>query len=687
MKSLWSPAEAERLVAQWSAQGIDAELALSVYATRLLGGDPTLVLHGGGNSSVKATQPDLLGEPVAVLHIKGSGRDMAVIDPEGLPPVRLDPLRALRRLESLSDPEMVDVLGLNRLKSNSPAPSVETLMHAFLPQRHVLHTHATAVLALSNQPDGAAICREVFGARVGIVPYMMSGFALARAVAETYEADPSVEGLVLLKHGLVTFGDDAATAYQRMIDLVTQAEQRLAQGRRSVVPVAGLVADPVPAAALAPRLRGLLARDKGDGAFERWLLDLRDDEAARALSADAGLILAIGRGVATPDHVIRTKSWPLVLPPAPASADLDAWTEAARAAIKEFESCYHDYFVTNNEAKGSGRIELDPVARVAIVPGLGLFGIGATAAAAAIAADMALATAACAAAAESIGTYAPAAEADLFDLEYWSLEQAKLGARKHPERPLARQVMVVTGGGSGIGAATARAFARQGAEVAILDLSAEAAEAVAASIGPRALGLGCDVTNPDAVAAAFDAVARRFGGVDIVVSNAGAAWQGTIGSVDDATLRRSFELNFFAHQTVAQNAVRLFKAQGTGGSLLFNASKQSVNPGKNFGPYGLPKAATLFLMKQYALDHGRDGIRSAAVNADRIRSGLLTGDMIASRSAARGLSEKDYMAGNLLGREVGAEDVADAFVWLARSNKVTACTITVDGGNIEASLR
>ncbi|WP_231376232.1 class II aldolase/adducin family protein [Magnetospirillum fulvum] len=317
MKSLWSPAEAEHLVAQWSAQGIDAELALSVYATRLLGGDPTLVLHGGGNSSVKATQPDLLGEPVAVLHIKGSGRDMAVIDPEGLPPVRLDALRALRRLESLSDPEMVDVLGLNRLKSNSPAPSVETLMHAFLPQRHVLHTHATAVLALTNQPDGAAICREVFGPRVGVVPYMMSGFALARAVAETYEADPTVEGLVLLKHGLVTFGDDAATAYQRMIDLVTLAEQRLAQGRRSVVPVAGLVADPVPAAALAPRLRGLLARDKGDGAFERWLLDLRDDEAARALSADAGLILAIGRGVATPDHVIRTKSWPLVLPPPP----------------------------------------------------------------------------------------------------------------------------------------------------------------------------------------------------------------------------------------------------------------------------------------------------------------------------------------------------------------------------------
>ncbi|CCG40604.1 bifunctional aldolase/short-chain dehydrogenase [Magnetospirillum molischianum] len=687
MKSLWSAAEAERLVIQLTAEGIDAELALSVYATRLLGGDPTLVLHGGGNSSVKATLPDLLDQPVSVLHIKGSGRDMATIDPDGLPAVRLDPLQALRRLDRLSDASMVNVLELNRLHADAPAPSVETLMHAFLPHRHVLHTHATAVLALSNQPDGTAACREAFGSRVGIVPYMMSGFALARAVAETYEADPTVEGLVLLKHGLVTFGDDAATAYRRMIDLVTLAEGHLAQGRRTVVPVAGLATAPVAAAALAPRLRGLLARDKGDGLFERWLLDLRDDDSARALSDDAALIKAVGRGVATPDHVIRTKPWPLVLPPAPTAEGLDGWVEAARDIIAAYEARYHDYFVANDRAKGGGRIELDPVARVAIVPGLGLFGIGAAAAAAAVAADMALATAACAAAAESIGTYTPAAEADLFDLEYWSLEQAKLGKRKHPERPLARQVMVVTGGGSGIGAATARAFARQGAEVAILDLSANAARTVAASIGPRVLGLGCDVTNPEAVAAAFDAVARHFGGVDIVVSNAGAAWQGTIGSVDDATLRRSFELNFFAHQAVAQNAVRLFKAQGSGGSLLFNASKQSVNPGKNFGPYGLPKAATLFLMKQYALDHGRDGIRSAAVNADRIRSGLLTGDMIASRSAARGLSEKDYMAGNLLGREVGAEDVADAFVWLARSNKVTACTITVDGGNIEASLR
>src|SRR6185436_2497096 len=222
---------------------------------------------------------------------------------------------------------------------------------------------------------------------------------------------------------------------------------------------------------------------------------------------------------------------------------------------------------------------------------------------------------------------------------------------------------------------------------AVLDRDENAAKGVAKQIGGDALALACDVTDAEQVRHALDAVAAKFGGVDIVGSNAGAAWQGSIGEVDDGTLRKSFELNFFAHQNVAQNAVRIMKAQGTGGCLLFNTSKQAVNPGKDFGPYGLPKAATLFLVKQYALDHGKDGIRSNAVNADRIRTGLLTPDMVAARAKARGISESDYMSGNLLGREVTAEDVADAFVFLALARKTTAAVVTVDGGNIEASLR
>jgi NAD(P)-dependent dehydrogenase (short-subunit alcohol dehydrogenase family) len=322
---------------------------------------------------------------------------------------------------------------------------------------------------------------------------------------------------------------------------------------------------------------------------------------------------------------------------------------------------------------------------VVLVPGVGLFGLGASAKDAAIAADIAENTVDVVSAAESMSRYQPISEEDQFDVEYWSLEQAKLG--KGAEKPLARQVAVITGGGSGIGAATAKAMAKQGAEVAVLDRDGEAAQRVAKQIGGAALGIPCDVTKPQELRRAFDTVAEKFGGVDIVVSNAGAAWQGRIGGVDDAILRQSFELNFFAHQTVAQNAIRIMQAQGTGGCLLFNTSKQAVNPGKDFGPYGLPKAATLFLVKQYALDHGKDGIRSNAVNADRIRTGLLTDEMVAARAKARGLSEAEYMSGNLLGREVTAEDVAEAFVFLALARKTTAAIVTVDGGNIEASLR
>ena len=684
MKSLWSDADAEASVARYAPQGVNRDLALRVYTTRLLGGDPRLVLHGGGNTSCKTTVTDLLGDTVEVLCVKGSGWDMGNIEPAGLPAVKLAPLVRLRRLERLADEDMVDFQRGNLLTSTAPNPSVETLLHAFLPHKFIDHTHSTAVLSLTDLPDGDAVCRAVFGAKMGYVPYIMPGFDLARAAAEVYEQDPTVEGLILLKHGIFTFGDTAREAYERMIAMVSLAERRLEQGRKPLAVAAGLPETPAPLAEMAPILRGLLALDRGDGAYGRWVMDFRTSPAIRAYVDGAELGRYSQQGVVTPDHTIRTKNWPVVLP-APEAGKLAEWAEGAKAAIAAFEDRYHAYFARNNATSTPKKTELDPMPRVALVPGLGLFGIGASAKDAAIAADIAVNTVACISDAEAIGRFHALPESDLFELEYWSLEQAKLG--KGAEKPFARQVVVVTGGGSGIGAATARAFARDGAEVAVLDLDPEAAKAAARTCGGKAIGLACDVTDAGAVRAAFDAVVERFGGIDVVVSNAGAAWQGTVGVVDDAVLRRSFELNFFAHQSVAQNAVRVMTAQGTGGALLFNTSKQAVNPGRNFGPYGLPKAASLFLMKQYALDHGKDGIRSNAVNADRIRSGLLTDDMIASRSAARGLTETDYMAGNLLGREVTAEDVADAFVWLARSRKVTACTVTVDGGNIEASLR
>lgn len=683
MKSRWSESEANEFVERYAREGED--LALRVYTTRLLGSDPRLVLHGGGNTSVKTHVADLLGDTVEVICVKGSGWDMGNIEPAGLPAVRLAPLRRLRSLDRLADEDMVNVQRVNLLDSSAPNPSVETLLHAFLPHKFVDHTHSTAVLALTDQPDGEAIVRDLFGDRVAYVPYTIPGFALAKSVADVFEKNRKVEGLVLLQHGIFTVGESAREAYERMIGFVSEAEEHLKRSRKIMVP-AGLPTELAAVAEIAPILRGAcaVARDEKTGNVKRQVLCFRTSPAILDYVNGAERARYTQQGVVTPDHTIRTKNWPLLVP-APEAGKLAEWRQAVVQAVSDFVAHYRDYFARNNVRSEPKKTMLDPFPRVVLVPGVGLFGLGASAKDAAIAADIAENTVEVITDAEAIGRYQPISEADMFDVEYWSLEQAKLG--KAAEKPLARQVAVVTGGGSGIGAAAARALARSGAEVAVLDRDVTAAKAVAASIGKTALAIACDVTDAASLRAAFDDVAKTFGGIDIVVSNAGGAWQGRIGEVEEATLRRSFELNFFAHQAVAQNAVRVMKAQGTGGCLLFNTSKQAVNPGKDFGPYGLPKAATLFLMKQYALDYGRDGIRSNAVNADRIRTGLLTEDMIASRSKARGLSQDEYMGANLLGREVTAEDVADAFVYLATASRTTAATLTVDGGNIEASLR
>jgi rhamnulose-1-phosphate aldolase/alcohol dehydrogenase len=685
MDSGWSDTEAQDFVSRYAARGVGEDLALRVYTTRLLGSDPRLVLHGGGNTSVKTMAKDMLGADVEVIHIKGSGWDMGAIEPAGLPAVRLAELRRLRALAKLSDEDMVNFQRVNLLDSKSPNPSVETLLHAFLPHKFIDHTHSTAVLALTDQPDGEALVRGVFGDRVATVPYTIPGFALAKSVADVFDKNPKVEGLVLLQHGIFTVGDSARQAYDRMIEFVTLAEERLQHQRKTRV-AAKRPLSLAGVAEIAPILRGAVALEKDAlaGTVKRQILDFRTSPAILDYVNGAEVARYSQIGVVTPDHTIRTKNWPLLLL-VPEAGKLDAWRDDVRVAVDGFVARYHDYFARNNEKSAVKKKELDPLPRVVLVPGVGLFGLGASAKDAAIAADIAENSVAVINDAEAIGEYKSICEFDMFEVEYWSLEQAKLG--KGSEKPLARQVAVITGGGSGIGAATARAFAAQGAEIAILDRDLDAARATAKKIGGATLALQCDVTDPTSVRAAFDTVAAAFGGVDIVVSNAGAAWQGTIGAVADETLRKSFELNFFAHQSVAQNAVRIMQAQDTGGCLLFNTSKQAVNPGKDFGPYGLPKAATLFLVKQYALDHGKDGIRSNAVNADRIRTGLLTDAMVTARSKARGVSETDYMSGNLLRREVTADDVANAFVYLATATKTTAAVVTVDGGNIEASMR
>ena len=684
MKNLWSDRASHASARRYAPAGIGRDLALRVYTTRLLGGDPRLVLHGGGNTSVKTRLVDLAGDEIDVLCVKGSGWDMTAIEPAGMPAVRLEPLRRLIGRGRLSDEDMVAFQRANLLDPAAPNPSVETLLHAFLPDKYVDHTHANSVLALTDQPDGAAVCARVFGDRAAVVPYIMPGFALAKKIAAAYAAAPQVHGVIALKHGIFTFGESAREAYGRMIALVSIAEATLRGGRRRVFPSAGLRGRIAPVAAVAPIVRGACAMAGHETAdpWRRMMLEFRTGPGIRAYvdGADLGRYSQIG--VVTPDHVIRTKRLPLVLPP-PRPAHLDDFAAAARKAVARYAAAYERYFARHNATAKPAKIALDPMPRVALVPGLGLFGLGGSVAAAGIAADVAENTVAVVTAAEAVGRFRSITAAQTFAMEYWSLEQAKLG--QAAEKPLQRHVVVVTGGAGGIGAATAAAFAAEGAAVAVLDKDAVAASAHAASFG--GLGVGCDVTDAAAVRAAFDGVCAAFGGVDIVVSNAGAAWQGRIGAVAESALRQSFELNFFAHQTVAQAAVAVMRRQGTGGALLFNVSKQAINPGANFGPYGLPKAATLALMRQYAVDYGGDGIRTAAVNADRVRSGLLTDSFIASRAAARGVSRAEYMRGNLLGREVEAADVARAFVALAHAHKSTGAVLSVDGGNIAAALR
>lgn len=709
----WSDKEAEAAINSYAAQDVSEDLALRTYTARLLGSDPQLVLHGGGNTSVKTNLIGLLGDQIPVLCVKGSGWDLATIEPAGHPAVRLEALQALRSLSSLSDEDMVAAQRSNLIDPSSPNPSVEALLHAFLPNKFVDHTHAVALLALADQPDAEQVCRELYGRRVAIVPYVMPGFQLALAAIKAYKeaqaeaakAGVELEGMVLLKHGLFSFAATAQQSYERMINLVREAEQRLGQTTSlSLPPQATPLSAIKTAAALLPALRGAVAKAAMmHDAPMRWLLELRATPVAVQIVNDSRLTDWSHRGVATPDHVIRTKAWPLILEKPPIIKTNDdvefnkafkAWVASVEDALTQYINSYQDYFNRQNSRVGNNKKRLDPLPRLIAIPGLGLVSLGRSTTEANVTADIGEAWAATLMAAESVGRFEPVNEADTFDMEYWSLEQAKLGKGK--EASLARHVVLVTGGGSGIGAAIALAFAKQGAQVVVLDRDGEAAKTTAKECGSTALGLECDVTDAAQVHDAFTTIAACFGGLDIVVSNAGAAWSGDMATIPESKLRASFELNLFAHQHVAQAAVALFRAQDSrateaskslGGQLLFNVSKQALNPGPGFGAYGIAKAALLALMKQYALEEGPSNIRCNAINADRIRSGLLDQAMIKERAAARGISEANYMGGNLLGAEVRASDVANAFVALALMPRTTGALLTVDGGNVAAMVR
>ncbi|HEY4121142.1 MAG TPA: bifunctional aldolase/short-chain dehydrogenase [Byssovorax sp.] len=693
MDSLFDDAEAAEHLDRYAPRHGE-DLALRVYTSRLLGADPSLVLHGGGNTSVKSRVTELLGDATDVLYVKGSGSDLATIEPHDFPACRLAHLQRCCERAHMTDEEMVAQLRGQMIDPSSPTPSVEALLHAILPAKFVDHTHADAVLSIVDQLDSEPLVREIWGDDALFVPYVMPGFALARRVAELLRA-AAVAGaprrlMILDKHGIFTWGDTARASYEAMIGAVDAAENRLvevtiASSRRTV----SAPAPPDIYEGIAPALRGALGRRSGAS----WIVTGRSSPQLVSFADHEDIDRVSQVGCATPDHVIRTKPTPLVLRVAEIDAkDPAALREKFEAEIAAYEERYTAYFKRCVAARGVERTQLDPYPRVFLVPGLGAFSAAKTRAAAEIAADIYEHTTAVIDAANGLGAYRPVSELDLFDLEYWSLEQAKLKKGAVAAGPLAGKVALVTGAGGGIGLATAEAMARAGAHVLLTDKDQDALAEAWADLErafPRRIWQAtCDVSSFTDAKRAVSIAVGRFGGLDVVVSNAGGAWTGSLHTpAGDAALRSSLEVNLLGHQNVARAAAAVLVAQGTGGALLFNASKSAFNQGPDFGPYAIPKAALVALMKQYAIDLAPAGVRANAINADRVRTDLFKGGMLEARAKARGVAIDEYFKGNLLHRETTVADVADGFVFLATAEATTGCVVTVDGGNAAAFPR
>ena len=677
MKNNWSNLEAKKYIKKYSELGHSKDMALRVYTTRLLGRNRELVLHGGGNTSVKTSIKDIDGKNYDVLCVKGSGWDMAEIEPEGLPAVKLNPLLELKNKKYLSDEDMVAYQKRNLINIKSPNPSVETFLHAFLPFKFVDHTHSDAIMDVTNRSNGKDLCKKIFGTKVSIVPYVMPGFSLAQKINEVYKKNPNINCLILLNHGIFTFDNDAKKSYDLMIKYVSIAEKTIRKLKRKKIKQIKKFDLQFKPHEIAPILRGLLSKNKD----QKFILNFRSNKTLDYFINGKDVRRYSCVGTATPDHVIRVKPFPLIITPNQNST-IDDFKKIAEKSFKEYRKKYVKYFNINKKKVKDRKTMLDTSPRVILVQNVGLFSVGDSLSASKIAGDLTETNARVISSVEETTKYKFIPEKDLFDVEYWSLEQAKI---KKAKKILQGNIVVITGGFGAIGSATYKLFKSYGAEIVLLDYDAKKVKEMQNKI--KDLCLHCDVRNKISVKNAFKKINEQYGGVDILISNAGTAVGGSIAEIDDKILRGSFEDNFFSHQNCASETIKIMKMQDIQGCLLFNISKQSVNPGKNFGPYGLPKTALLSLCKQYAVDYGSLGIRSNGVNADRIRSGLLNDGMIKSRAQAREVSTDEYMKGNLLLNEVKAEDVAKAFFHLAVSKKTTGAVLTVDGGNIAASLR
>jgi rhamnose utilization protein RhaD (predicted bifunctional aldolase and dehydrogenase)/NAD(P)-dependent dehydrogenase (short-subunit alcohol dehydrogenase family) len=637
-----------------------------VYTSRLLGAEPSLVLHGGGNTSVKSRITNLFGEEEPVIYVKGSGWDLETIEAAGFSPCRMQPLLALAKLETLSDPQMAAELRKSLTDGGAPSPSVEAILHAILPARFVDHTHANAILTMTNSPDGEHRVRELFGDRLVYIPYVMPGFKLARLCAEIYpaQAGRNTLGMLLLNHGLFTFGETAKESYERMIELVSLAEEYLAKrGAWSPARVELRNGAETKSGAKTPRADiAALRKAVSDAAGAPLILSVHDDVETLAFATRPDVREISQQGPATPDHVLRTKRVPLV------GRDVAGYAAAYRAYFREHGN--------------SSLTMLDPAPRVILDPDLGLGTIGRTAKEAAIVEDIYRHTMRMISGAVLLGGWEALPAQDIFDVEYWDLEQAKLRKGGSPP-PLTGEVAVVTGAASGIGRACVASLLSRGAAVVALD---RAATVTSLQRRKDYLGLVCDVTSEPEIDRALEQAVRAFGGLDIVILNAGIfPPSAPVSALSSDTWRQTMSVNLDANLVLLRETHPLLKLSPRGGRVVIVGSKNVPAPGPGAAAYSASKAALQQLARVAALEWGADRIRVNTLHPNAVfDTGIWTPEVLAARAASYGLSVEEYKTNNLLKVEVTSRDVAELAAELCGPlfAKTTGAQIPVDGGTV-----
>jgi len=650
MKSLWSDAEA----AQYTGP-----LALRMYTSRLLGRDKSLVMHGGGNTSVKLREKDVFGQDIDVLYVKGSGSDLETIALGGFSPVALEPVRRLASLSQLADPAMVNELNTRVLRTGAPFPSVETLLHAILPHQYVDHTHADAVLAISNAPDGEKRIREIYGKRVAVIPYVMAGFDLASYCARELPKQLGKEaiGVVLLSHGIFSFGASARESYERMIELVSMAEEYLQKKKAWDVRLSG--------DAKASRQEiAELRRAISDQAGVPMVLRVNSTPKFAGFAQHTEVKRLSQQGPATPDHLLYTKPVPML-----------------GRDVNDFAKQYQEYFQRHAPKAKELKTMLDAAPRMVLDPQLGFAAAGRTAREAAIIEELYDHTIDVILRAEALGGWRAVDEKHLFDIEYWDLEQAKLRRAEHPP-VFAGQVAVVTGAASGIGKACVQSFLRRGAAVVGLDLNPAVAKSWQR---PDFLGIACDLTDPAATEKALDEAVRAFGGVDMIVLNAGMFPSSQpIQDISAQTWQRTMNVNVEMHLRLMQLCHPLLRLAPRGGRIVVIGSRNVPAPGPGAGAYSASKAALNQLARVAALEWAKDGIHINSLHPDAVYdTGLWTEELLGARAKAYNMTIEQYKKKNLLKTEVSSKDVAELAAEMCGPlfAKTTAAQVPVDGGN------